>query len=469
MSLTTEIYQNEYLAEGADEVNAVIRVISSGGSGVAAQTEKIVVLVVDASGSMEMPRDKINGAKKATAAAIAMLPDGTRFAVVVGNHQASVLYPAVDGSGRLIGEGDCELKNDRTLWPPRASDGTMWLVRADDQTRKAAASAVGGVRAQGGTAMSTWLDLVRDLVKPHPQAIRLAFLMTDGKNESEEPKVLDAAIARAVGVFQCDTRGFGVGYSDHELRKIATKLLGDVDIIKRPEDMRDDFRAFMDRAIGRDIPDVRLRLRTPAGATIKLLKQVAPDIMDLLPAALRVDAQTVDFPTGAWSGDESRDYHLVISVPPGPCDTEKLAARVNLVTGDDITGKGDVRAVWTDDMDRSTRMNPVVAMCTGQEGLSDLIREGLDARKQNHEDTATVKLGLAVQLAQELGDAEQLERLGRVVEIVDAEQGTVRLRHNVKKVDVMELETRSTRTLQMRRPAPPKPPEVAADENGPGS
>lgn len=430
MSFTVEVHQNEYLSEGADEVHSVIRVVSGGGRGATATTDKAVVLVVDTSGSMGAPSTKIREARTSAASAIGLLPDGTLFALVSGTHRARCVYPTAAG-----------------------------LVRADDVTRAEAIEATRRMRADGGTAMSTWLDLVRELLEPHRRAIRLAYLVTDGKNESERAPALDAAIRRAVGVFQCDTRGVGADYSSDELRKISTALLGDVDMIRTAEQMEEDFRTFMDRAIGRNIADVRLRVWTPKGSTIRLLKQVTPDIVDLKPSAVEVNPLTSDYPTGAWSGDESRDYHLMVAVPPGLVGDEKLAARASVVVGDQVVGEGLVRAIWTDDLDRSTRRHPVVDLLTGREELSDVIQEGLAARRQGDDDVATEKLGRAVQLATETGDEAKKALLLNVVDVDDA--GTVQLKTGVDPLDEMELDTRSTRTVQVRR-SPPAPPTERA-------
>ncbi len=63
MSFTVSAYQNEYLPDGATEVHAIVTVTA--GTGVAAasaDTEKVVVLIVDTSGSMTEPGSKIRSA-----------------------------------------------------------------------------------------------------------------------------------------------------------------------------------------------------------------------------------------------------------------------------------------------------------------------------------------------------------------------------------------------------------------------
>ena len=417
------VFQNEFLPDGATEVNAVVTVTAAGGDGAAAptSTEKAVLLIVDTSGSMEAPSTKIRAARKAAASACTMLPDGTWFALVAGTDGARCVYP-YDGP----------------------------LVRADARTRAEAADVTGQLTGSGGTAISTWLDLARELLAPHDGAIRLAYLLTDGENR-EPAAAFQAAIDRATGVFQCDARGVGADWHVKELRQITSALLGEVDIIKSPDEMEDDFRAFLERAIGKSVADVRLRLWAPKGSTVRFVKQVAPTIEDLTAKAQAVAPLTQEYPTGAWGGAESRDYHVCVDVPAGNVGDEKLAARLSLVVGADVVSQGLVRAVWTDDDALSTRINAQVAHYTGQAELAQAIQEGLQARKDGDIDTATVKLGRAVQLAAESGNEGTMRVLKKVVDVEDEATGTVKVKRNVEKLDEMELDTRSTRTVQVKR------------------
>ena len=307
------------------------------------------------------------------------------------------------------------------------------------------------MRVGGGTAISTWIDLVRTLVEPLAGAIRIAYLMTDGRNEHDPPAALDEAVARAIGVFQCDARGVGADWSVRELDKIASVLLGDVDIIKRPDEMERDFLEFMDRAIGKTVPDVRLRMWTPRGSTVRFLRQVAPTIEDLGEGA-RIDPLTVDYPTGAWAGEESRDYHLCVDVPPGEVGDEKLAARVSVVVGEDAVASGLVRAVWTDDLERSTRLNARVARYARQEEAAEVIREGLEARREGDFGLATAKLARAVELVEAAGNEGTLKLLRQVVEVDD--DGTVKVKRHIEEDDAKEVLLGSRRTVRVRKPSP---------------
>jgi hypothetical protein len=121
-----------------------------------------------------------------------------------------------------------------------------------------------------------------------------------------------------------------------------------------------------------------------------------------------------------------------------------------MVRGDNVA-QARVRAVWTDDMALSTRINREVAHYTGQAELAEAIRDGIAARAAGDEDTATVRLGRAAQIAHESANDDTLRLLAKVVDIDDPSTGTVRLRKSVEPEAEMTLDTRSTKTIRVQR------------------
>jgi hypothetical protein len=115
----------------------------------------------------------------------------------------------------------------------------------------------------------------------------------------------------------------------------------------------------------------------------------------------------------------------------------------------EVLGQGLVRAVWTDDAALSTKMNRQVAHYTGQAELADAIQEGLEARKNGDYETATAKLGRAVQLAAESGNEDTTKLLNKVVDVEDPATGTMRLKARVNDADEMALDTRSSKTVRV--------------------
>jgi hypothetical protein len=443
---SVEVYQNEYLPEGGREVNAIVTVTSTGGGttggmplpaapapapvqdpGDGPVPHAAVVIMVDCSGSMDYPPAKMRNARDATAAAVDAIREGVAFAVVAGTHKAEEVFP---GGGRL--------------------------ATADPATRARAKDALRGLSADGGTAIGTWLRLADRLLASADAPIRHGILLTDGRNEHESPEDLRATLEAGAGRFTCDARGVGTDWEVKEVTGIASALLGTADIVANPAELAADFTSMMENTMGKEVADVALRLWTPVGVEIKFVKQVAPTVEELTGRRTEAGPRAGDYPTGSW-GDESRDYHVCVQVPEAGIGQEMLAARVSLIIpatdggAPQVLSQGLVRAVWTDDMVASTSINPQVAHYTGQAELAQVIQQGLDARKSGDYDGATAKLGRAVQLAADSGNEDTAKLLSKVVDVVDAATGTVRLKAKVEDADEMTLETRSTKTVRVKR------------------
>jgi hypothetical protein len=321
----------------------------------------------------------------------------------------------------------------------------------DERARAEAKAAVATFWADGGTAMGTWLTLATSVFASVPGlAQKHAILLTDGINQHETPEQLTAAIENARGQFQCDCRGVGADWQVAEVRRIATALLGSVDLIARPEEMAADFEGIIRQSMGRGVAEASLRVWAPQGAQVLFVRQVSPTVEDLTPRRQEVNALTGAYPTGSW-GDESRDYHVAVRLPAKAVGQEQLASRVQVAVNEAVVAQGLVKAMWSNDDTLTTRIDPAVAHYTGQAELAEAIQDGLAAKAAGDTDTATVKLGRAVQLAAETGNDEATTRLRKIVEIEDAGTGTVRLRRSVSKLDEMALDTASTKTTRVKK------------------
>ena len=424
---TLKVDQNMYLAEGARDINAIVTVTMAGAAAAppADATDAAEIIIIDCSGSMGSPRSKISDARAATSSAVDVVRDGVAFAVIAGTHKAAAIFPE-DGS----------------------------LAVASAQARVAANKAVARVRPGGGTAIGAWLRLAHRMFTSHPARLRHAILLTDGKDEHESAENLGAAIKLCEGVFSCDCRGVGTDWRVDELRRVSSALLGSVDIVPDPAGLAADFAAMMAASMAKRIADVSLRIWTPEQVSVQFLKQVHPAIEDLTGRS----TQAGDYPSGAWAPGESRDYHLAVQFArPGAVGQEKLAARVSLVSASDSgpqvpseENEEIVLAIWTDDEAKSTKINQRVAHYTGQEELAQLIQDGLEARSQGYTDAAEAKLGRAVAIADQSGNEGTAKLLRKIVDVVDAANGTVRLKKNVEIAEEMALDTRSTKTVKTR-------------------
>ncbi|HWU20520.1 MAG TPA: VWA domain-containing protein, partial [Nocardioides sp.] len=413
------VYQNEYLPDGGTDVNAIVTITCAGAgtAGQGSEGDAGEIIVVDTSGSMgpDTMRAAIDGAQ----AALDEIVDGTWFAVIAGADHAMLAYPQVSS-----GPG---------------------MVRMDERTRTEAKAAAARFVGSGGTAISTWLDLAGQLFTSVSSVTqRHVLLLTDGENR-ERPGKLDDAIRRATGYFQADCRGVGTDWQVAEVRRISEALLGTVDIIPGPDEMRAQFQDIMRASMARGVADAKLRVWAPQGSQILFVRQVSPTVEDLTARRVEVNPLTGDFPTGGWA-DESRDYHVAVRVAAKAIGQEQLAARVQLVVGSDVVAQGLVKARWSGDESLTTKIDQQVAHYTGQTELAQAIQEGLAAKAAGDDATATTKLGRAVQLAAQTGNDEATSKLRKVVDVENEAEGTVKLKRSVEKADEMALDTASTKT-----------------------
>ncbi|MEU4292930.1 VWA domain-containing protein [Kribbella sp. NPDC026596] len=421
---TASVYQNEFLPDGGTDVHAIVTVNCSG-AGAAGQSgsgDAGEIIIVDTSGSMG--KDGVRAAAFAAQTALDQILDGVWFAVISGNDRAQLAFPP---SPEPV------------------------MVRMDQFTRQAAKDAVARFYADGGTAMGTWLRLASRVFATVPSLTQKhAILLTDGENQHETPEVLTQTIQAVTGQFQCDCRGVGVAWQVDEVRRIAQALLGTVDIIPAPDQLAAEFSKLIQNAMSRGVAQADLRVWAPQGAEVLFVRQVAPTVEDLTTRRTAINALTGSYPTGSW-GDESRDYHVAIRLAAKGVGQEQLAARVQLVLGDDVVAQGLVKALWSADEALTTRISPEVAHYTGQTELAEAIQEGLAAKAAGDTATATTKLGRAVQLAAQTGNEEATTRLRKVVDIDDQDTGTVRLKRTVEKADEMALDTASTKTTRVKK------------------
>lgn len=420
IKFSIDVHQNRFLAPGDTEMDAVLEVRSTGSPGDAVSPSAAVVIIVDCSGSMSSPPAKIFAAKEAAGAAIEALRDGTLFAVIAGREKARAVYPP---SG---------------------------LAKASGESRAAAGAAVARLRASGGTAMSTWLALADTLFRPHAGAIAHAILLTDGQNVGERRDRLTAVLAECDGRFRCDCRGIGDDWVADDLATIAAALLGTARPIERLSDLAADFRAIARETMRKVVGETWLRLWVPFGARVVFFKQTYPTINDLTDRAVRVDNNTLGYPTGAW-GTEERHYHLGIGdLKPISAETASRVGRARFVIDGEKSDETHILAQWTDDPLQFTQISEPVAVAAGQVELALAIQRGTAALRINDTLEATNNLGRAVRFAYEAGNREKLDLLARLVEIEDPAAGIVRLRPDLGRgiVEAASLLSSWTRNVE---------------------
>ncbi|MEU9793014.1 VWA domain-containing protein [Streptomyces sparsogenes] len=443
------VEQNEYLpaAAGRAEMHAIVRVEARGLGRAAARAAACEVIVIDCSSSMSWPAPKMRAARKATVAAVEALREGTRFAVVRGTERAEVVYPPTGG-----------------------------VAVAGPDTKAAAARAATRLTPVGGTAIGAWLDLARRLHTGQPAPLRHTLLLTDGKNEHDEPGYLRRVLDECAPCFSCDARGIGDDWDAVELKEIVRRLRGRADAVLDVSDLPAEFEAMARGSMARALTGVRIRVRTRAGGAVGMVKQVYPTRVDLTAEGVRPDERTWEWTTGPW-GDEVREYHLcVLADPEGDAQDEEIElAEVALSPADDTGacadgaggtgGTGDTggtdgegsgegagsgedaggvrmpaaRSVlvrWTDDPLLSSRIHPRLAHYGTDDALGLAVTAAYDAYVAGEPQQALAHWGRAVRLAHGLGNDKMLDRLRGLVDIVDAAAGEVRLRERIRPLDL---------------------------------
>ncbi|MFT3765533.1 MAG: vWA domain-containing protein [Minicystis sp.] len=269
MAFRIEAFQNRHLAPGQARVDAILSVVAD--PTLKAPVDQVTGFIIDKSGSMAHGR--IEAVQQAVAKAIAMLADGTWFFVV-----------AFDGNAHVV----------------------IRETQASPDAKRWAAGRIAELEASGGTAMSRGLAAARSIFERAPNAIRRALFLTDGRNEGEKMAAVSAELTRCAGVFECDCWGVGTDWQVGEVQAIAGALLGKASLIPSPEGVEAAFREAIQKAGGKALKDVRLRLWTPQGATLAVVKQVNPILDDLtararenLPAGPRVPDRIVGRRRGA--------------------------------------------------------------------------------------------------------------------------------------------------------------------------
>ncbi|MBQ0905613.1 VWA domain-containing protein [Micromonospora sp. U21] len=367
------------------------------------------VILLDTSGSMGAPQAKMHAALRASIAAIDALPDGVAFAVVAGTGTATMVFPE-----------------------------EVRLAVADGRNRAAARHALQSVSPHGGTAIGSWLLLARQLLATRPDAIGHAILLTDGRNESQHPDNLRAAVQECEGYLTIDCRAIGSADGVHDWD--AAELLGIAEALgANPvvpvEDLAglgDEFRTVLARAMARRVANARLRIRTTELARVRYVKQVHPAIADLTKRGEPAGELTTGYPIGAWSPQDRRDYHLGLEVDPLAAGTRR---RIGWLSVDTDTGGAPVEVPltveWTDDVLRHSEIHPSVAFYTVQQDYAVAFHNGLAAAREDRVTEAEDQLGRAVALAHAAGKDADVRRIARIVDVHDAAAGLVRLKVGV--------------------------------------
>ena len=147
-----------------------------------------------------------------------------------------------------------------------------------------------------------------------------------------------------------------------------------------------------------------LRLWTPLGATVRLVRQVEPVVRDLTDDRAVVTEQVGVYPLAGF-GPEPIACLLEIEIEPDEIGCEIRATRIDLVDHEtsEVLATASVVVEWTDDDLLSVLIDPEVAIHSGQAQLGSAIQAAVDAARFNDTDRAPALI-VAQRLADDFGD-----------------------------------------------------------------
>ncbi|MEW2619343.1 VWA domain-containing protein [Streptomyces sp. NPDC048106] len=400
------------------------------------------VLIVDTSRSMLFPAAKLHAAKEATVAAVRLLPENTAFAVLSGHFHATVVHPGPDRPA---------------------------LAVAGPGERAAAARAVRILDANGGTAIGTWLDLARRLLKDHPAPVKHVLLLTDGRNEHDHRAAmsLETALDACEGRFVCDAWGIGDDWDAELLLHITRRLHGRRGAVREESELTAAYEELIAGLLGTAVPELRIRLTPTAGTVIRQVKQIVPGEQELVPAPGA--GRGTEYVTRAW-GEEVRHFQVVLAADPtGRERGEDLQlAAVEIVVPDfghpvRLPPPRPILVRWTDNPLDASRRHPGVHRHELYQQASAAVAGAYRAwlRGADGRASADRELTRALHLAAELGDTHLLDAL----RLIEDGPGSGRVRAGLKDVDWQHLILSSAMTTPPLHPAagPPPVPEVSPD------
>ena len=130
--ISVDVDHNPYLAEGTGTVDAIVSIAAGHDvAATAAAPDRVEAIIIDCSTSMQSPFEKFDAAKRATAAAIDELVDGTYFTIVAGTEKATVRLPRrrMANAGERSDQGGGDARRRRPAAQRRDRDGHLARAR----------------------------------------------------------------------------------------------------------------------------------------------------------------------------------------------------------------------------------------------------------------------------------------------------------------------------------------------------
>ncbi|HEX6291849.1 MAG TPA: VWA domain-containing protein [Herpetosiphonaceae bacterium] len=245
-----------------------------------------VAFVLDRSGSMR--GNKLRAMKQAVGLALDQLNDSDTVSLTIFNHETAVLVPTTPATNR---------------------NAIMRLVD--------------GIRDEGGTKISRALYAgLTELTRAPQGGLSRLVLLTDGETDKDEAdclKLADEAGANGVPI-----TAFGIGneWNDRLLTDIGQRSHGEVEHLKRPEEIEDNFQQVVQQAQSAVFQNANATIRLVSGVTPRAAWQVVPLIKNLGYKPLADRAVVV--PLEQLEKDSRRVLLLEMMVDPKPAGQYRI-------------------------------------------------------------------------------------------------------------------------------------------------
>ncbi|WP_026369119.1 vWA domain-containing protein [Kallotenue papyrolyticum] len=332
-----------------------------------------VAFVLDRSGSMR--GNKLRAMQQAVGLALDRLNDNDTVSITIFNHQTSVLVPTTSASNRQT------------------------IMRL-----------VGGIKDEGGTKIGRALAAgLAELARaPQDRQARLV-LLTDGETDRDEAECLhlaDQAGARGVPIM-----AFGIGseWNDKLLTEIATRSHGEVEHLRRPEEIEDNFMQVVQQAQAAVFHNVTATVRLVGGVTPRAAWQVVPLIKNLGYKPLAERAVVV--PLDQLENNARRVLLLELMVEPRAAGQYRIgqievAYDLPLLGLRDEKARADLLLTFTADQALAQQVNPQVMNIVEKVTAFKLQTRALEDVEAGNISGATQKLQGAVTRLLNAGETE---------------------------------------------------------------
>lgn len=402
----------------AHTVDSTVEITAEAAGGPAPAAADTGVIV-----ALDFAPERLAETRRAVAAAITALPDGTAFAVLHGGGAPRICYP-YDAS---------------EVWA--YADGISRNTARFEAERLLPAGGAGSA-GSGTGGYAAWLDAARAHVAREPRRIAHLLMVTDGRGHDDGR--LDAAIDACTDTLTCDVIGVGGDWEPALPARIATRLHGRAELAEGAEPLAARLADIAGRLRATRVPAVRVEVRLRTGVALRSFREAAPVSRELRPdpRPAGADPWRYVFTTRLWDAGVRRYILSVEARPDGdpaagrdadPLDTDLLLAQVALEPGlaaPPEAAAAAVRVHWSyEAAPGGVRARGASMTYRLRDRLADAFNAGCTAISRRDLRTAEAMLGEAARLAYELQDRDFLDHdLDRVAEVLDARNGVVRVR-----------------------------------------